>query len=224
MKTHYYLDWYEDKGFSEKLVKALDMDIVDRKSLVFISGERTNENPTNNDQSDVSNLTEKSWFDRANILFDEYYFIGHNTHKEEAQKLIQEASVIFLCGGYTPYQMQLITKLELTDLIKDKNGVIMGTSAGGMNMSEAYVEEGKIYKGLGLHHFSFEAHFDHANTSLVEDRFVLSEHMDIYVAAEQDGAVRVKGNQIHIIDNVYLISGAEIRKLAKDAVFDGNHI
>lgn len=210
MKTYYYLDWYYDQGFSEKLANLLHRDIIDRKSLVFISAE-----PADNKEKQgvMEEVFEKVWFDQANIFFEEYYLIDHNTQKEEARRLIQRASAIFLCGGYPQYQMQLLTKYDLPDLIKMSHSVVMGTSAGGMNMSKAYVDEGKIYEGMGLNHFSFEAHFDYANIVLVKERFALSEIMDVYVAAEKDGVLRVRGSQIDIIGNVYLISHTDILKL-----------
>ncbi|MEO3945188.1 hypothetical protein [Gorillibacterium sp. CAU 1737] len=39
MNIHYYLDWFHDKGFSEKLVNVLQEDVTDRKSLVMISAD-----------------------------------------------------------------------------------------------------------------------------------------------------------------------------------------
>ncbi len=211
MKTHYYLDWYEDKGFSEKLASALQKDINERKSLVFISADKLEDQV---EQPDYGDVYEKKWFDQAEIHFESYNFIHHSTPKEEAQRLIQGASVIFLCGGFPKHQMQLITQLELQDLIKDSPAVVMGTSAGGMNMSKSYVDEGKIYSGLALGPFSFEAHFDYADIGLVNERFALSKEMNVYVAADQDGAVIVKGEKIEIIGNVYLVAHSQIHQLA----------
>ncbi|MNC16698.1 hypothetical protein D3C75_645590 [compost metagenome] len=68
---------------------------------------------------------------------------------------------------------------------------------------------------MALNHFSFEAHYDHDNTAMIEERFPLSNKIDIYVAADKDGAVRVKGSKIDIIGNVYLISHSKIQKLAE---------
>lgn len=212
MKTHYYLDWFYDEGFSEKLVNVLREDITERKSLVMVSAESSN---YKEEQVNIDGVCERIWFNKANIFFDEYYLIDRRTQKEDAQQLIQNASVIFLCGGSPQYQKHILTKYELWDLIKKSNAVIMGTSAGGMNMSDEYVDECTVYKGMALNPFSFEAHFDHDNTVLVKERFPLSEKMDIYVAADKDGAVRVKESKIDIIGNVYLISHSKIEKLVE---------
>lgn len=212
MKKHYYLDWYYDKGFSEKLVSELQKDITNRKSMVFISAEPFDDQVEPADKDDVF---EKVWFDQADIFFEEYHLINHETKKEDAQRLIQEASTIFLCGGYPQYQMELLIKFELQDLIKKSDAVVMGASAGGMNMSESYVDEGKVYAGLALNHFSFEAHFDYADIMLVKERFTLSKEMNVYVAADKEGAVIVTGSNIDIIGNVYLVSHSQINKLAE---------
>lgn len=212
MKTHYYLDWFYDKGFSEKLANMLHEDITERKSLVMISADSPdyNDEQVNNDE-----FFEKTWFNQASIYFDDYHLIDYRTKKEDAQRLIQTASVVFLCGGSPQYQMELLMEYGLSDLIKQSNSVVMGTSAGGMNMSNEYVDEGTVFEGMALNHFSFEAHFDHDNAILIEERFPLSEKMYIYVAAEKNGAVRVKDNKIDIIGNVYLISHSKIQKLAE---------
>lgn len=212
MKTYYYLDWFYDGGFSEKLANVLHEDITDSKSLVLISAESPD---YNDEQVNIDGVFERTWFNQAGILFDEYHLIDYRMQKEDAQRLIQNASVVFLCGGSPQYQMHLLMEYELSDLIKKSNAVVMGTSAGGMNMCDEYVDEGNVYEGMALNYFSFEAHFDHNNAALIEERFPLSEKMDIYVAADKDGAVRVKDDKIDIIGNVYLISRSKIQKLVE---------
>ncbi len=212
MKTHYYLDWFYDKGFPEKLTNVLHEDITDRKSLVMISAESPD---YNDEQVNIDEVFERTWFNQANIFFDEYYLIDHRMQKEDVQQLIQNASVVFLCGGSPQYQRHLLMEYELSDLIKKSNAVVMGTSAGGMSMCNEYLDECTVYEGMALNHFSFEAHFDYDNAALIEERLPLSEKMDIYVAADKDGAVRVKDDKIDIIGNVYLISHSKIQKLVE---------
>lgn len=212
MQIRYYLDWFYEKGFSDRLVNALNEDIVERKSLVMIAAESYDDTE---EQVSGDNIFEKTWFDQANIFFDEYHLIDSNLQKEDAQRLIQDASVIFLCGGYPQYQMRLLMEYALVDLIKKSKALVMGTSAGGMNMSDEYFDEGRIYSGLALDKFSFEAHFDYANKALIEERCILSEKMAIYVAADKEGALRVKEGKLDIIGNVYSISQSDIQKLVE---------
>lgn len=213
MQIRYYLDWFYEKGFTDKLVSALNEDIVERKSLVMIAAESYDDTE---EQVSGDNIFEKTWFDQADIFFDEYHLIDSNLQKEAAQRLIQEASVIFLCGGYPQYQMRLLKEYALVDLIEKSKALVMGTSAGGMNMSDEYFDEGRIYRGLALDKFSFEAHFDYANKALIEERRILSEKMAIYVAADKEGALRVRAGKLDIIGNVYLISQSDIQKLVEN--------
>lgn len=72
MKTHYYLGWF-NYFFPEKLEKILQEDIKDRKSLVMISS-----NPLNYEDDGA---TERSWFNHANITFNEYHLINYCVEK-----------------------------------------------------------------------------------------------------------------------------------------------
>ena len=214
MKTHYYLGWFND-FFPENLGRVLQEDITDRKSLAMISS-----NPLF--YEDVGAI-ERSWLDQAGIMFDEYHLINYRVQKEDAQTLIQNASVIFLLGGNTIKQNEFLMEYELSDLIKKSRAVVMGASAGAINMSAKWicskyfgykVEISSVYNGIGLDDFSVLSHFDlENNIALVQSELsALSEEINIY-ASNKDCAVRVKGDKIDVFGNVYLISDSKIQKL-----------
>lgn len=214
MKTHYYLGWFNN-FFPDNLGRVLKEDITDRKSLVMISS-----NPLS--YEDVG-ATERSWFDQAGIMFDEYHLINYRVQKEDAQTLIQNASVIFLLGGNTLKQNGFLMEYELSDLIKESRAVVMGASAGAINMSAKWlcsknfgykVEISSVYDGIGLDEFSVLSHFDlENNIELVQGELSpLSEEINIY-ASNKDCAIRVKGDIIDILGKVYLISHSKIQKL-----------
>lgn len=216
MKTYYYLGWFND-FFPEKLVKLLSEDIIGRKSLVMISGNRLILG------DDESGVTELSWLDKANIIFDEYYLIDYGIEKEKARELIQNASVIFLLGGYEDEQKDILVEYELSGLIKKSRALVMGTIAGAINMSAKWLcseytgyenKESSISNGIGLGDFSVLSHFDFENRigQIQEELAPLSEEMNIYVM-NKDCAIRSKGDKIDILGNVYLISHSNIKKL-----------
>ncbi|SEU28286.1 Type 1 glutamine amidotransferase-like domain-containing protein [Paenibacillus sp. NFR01] len=218
MKTHYYLSWFND-FIPEKLVKWLQEDIKDRKSLVMISAQ-----PPGNkgEQINIDDVFEAEWLTQANLIFEEYHFIDYGMRKEDAQRFIHNASVILLCGGDPVWQNGFLIEYELSDAIKNSKAVIMGASAGALNMAAKWlcsknagreVETSTIYKGLGLDHFSYESHSKRDYATFVQGYlFPLSEEIDVY-AAEQESAIRVKDGQIDIMGNVYLISHSKIQKL-----------
>ncbi|MFC4411601.1 Type 1 glutamine amidotransferase-like domain-containing protein [Chungangia koreensis] len=143
--------------------------------------------------------------------------------KDDAQKMIQNASVIFLLGGDTIKQNEFLVEYELSDSIKGSNGVVIGASAGAINMSAKWlcsknfgyeVEISTVYDGIGLDNFSVLSHFDlENNMAMVQSELsFLSEEMDVY-ASNKDCAVRVKGDKIDIFGDVYLISHSKMQKL-----------
>ncbi|WKT79315.1 Type 1 glutamine amidotransferase-like domain-containing protein [Lysinibacillus fusiformis] len=214
MKTHYYLGWFND-FFPENLGRVLEEDIADRKSLAMISS-----NPLLNE--DVG-AAERSWLDQAGIMFEDYHLINYHVQKEDAQAFIQNASAIFLLGGDTLKQNRFLIDYELSNIIKKSTAVVLGASAGAINMSAKWlcsknfgypVEKSSLYDGIGLDNFSVLSHYDlENNMELVQDELSsLSEELNIY-ASNKDCAVRVKGDNVDILGNVYLISQSKIQKL-----------
>lgn len=130
MKTHYYLGWFNN-FFPEKLSKQLQEDITDRKFLVMISS-----NPL---RDDANGAIERSWLEGAGIVFDEYQLIDYRVQKEDAKTLIQKASVIFLLGGDTLKQNVFLADYDLAEWIKESDAIVMGASAGAINMSAKWL-------------------------------------------------------------------------------------
>ncbi|NUU64035.1 Type 1 glutamine amidotransferase-like domain-containing protein [Paenibacillus agri] len=219
MKTHYYLSWFND-FFPEKLVQCLHEDIKDRKSLVMISADPSGYTA---EQINFDDVSEWTWLNQANIIFNEYHFIDYRMQKEDAQRLIQNASVIFLCGGDPVLQNDFLADYELSDVIKNSNAVIMGASAGAINMAAKWlslnniyeVEKSTLYDGIGFDHFAYESHSKRDYATFVQGYlFPLSEEIDVY-AAEQESAIRVKDGKIEIMGPVYLVSTSKIQKLVE---------
>lgn len=216
MKTHYYLGWF-NTFFPENLEKMLQKDLMDRKSLVLIS---TNPSPSEDDGS-----TERSWLDHADIKFDETHLINYRVSKEEAHSSIETASVIFLLGGDTIKQNAFLKEYDLANAIKNSSAVVIGASAGAINMSAKWVcsknfgypvETSAVYEGIGLHDFSVLSHFDlENNLAQVQDELsALSEELDVY-ASNKDCALRVQGDKIDILGDVYFVSPTGMQKLAE---------
>ncbi|XKE95441.1 Type 1 glutamine amidotransferase-like domain-containing protein [Metaplanococcus flavidus] len=214
MKIHYYLGWFT-KYFPVKLEKSLQEDIIERKSLVMISSMPTTH--------EIDGSTERLWLDHAGIKFDEYHLINYRVQKEDAQSLIQNASAIFLLGGDTVEQNVFLKDYGLADAIRQSNAVVLGASAGAINMSAKWlcsrnfgydVEESILYEGIGLGNFSVLSHFDlENNMEMVRSELaLLSEELAVY-ASNKDCALRVKGDHLDILGDVYLVAHSEIKKL-----------
>ncbi|AZK46076.1 Type 1 glutamine amidotransferase-like domain-containing protein [Paenibacillus lentus] len=220
MSTHYYFSWFND-FFPKKLIKLLHEDIQVKKSLVMISG---NPSDYTGEKINFDDMSEWTWLNQANIIFNEYHFVDYRMQKVDARRLIQSASVIFLCGGDPVLLNDFLAEYELSDVIKNSNAVIMGASAGALNMAAKWlssinsgykVETSTIYDGIGTDHFAYESHAKRNYATFVQGYlFPLSEEIDVY-AAEQESAIRVKDGNIEIMGPIYLISHSKIQKLVE---------
>jgi dipeptidase E len=81
-----------------------------------------------------------SAFAYANMAFRSYAILdGFNA--EEAANLIHNSDIIFLAGGHVPTQNAFFQEIGLRELLEDFSGVVMGISAGSMNMADmVYVQ------------------------------------------------------------------------------------
>lgn len=220
MTIHYYFSWF-DEELPENLIQLLDEDLVDRKSLVMISGQPTTMETSNR------NIVTDIWLSSGGIIFEESHLIDYRTSKEEAYRLIQQASAIFLCGGSPVSQQQFLVDYGLSEVLKKSTAVIMGASAGAINMSAEWlcsknmgmnVETSTTYPGLGLDNLIFcsKPNLSMTDTALLKELLPLSNKRPIY-AAVNEGAIRIKGQEKMIIGDVYLIVDEHIQKLVAES-------
>lgn len=214
MKTHYYLGWFSN-FIPENLGRVLQEDITDRKSIAMIS--------SNPDVYEEDGATERSWLDATGIRFDEYHLINYQLQKDDAQTLIQKASAIFLLGGNPVKQNDFLMEYGLSELIKQSKAVVTGPAL----VQSICPLNGYARKNLDLKRkqalftlestlddFSILSHYDLENNTdqILSELSPLSQEMDIY-ASNKDCAIRVKGDQIDIFGDVYVISNSVMKKL-----------
>lgn len=80
--------------------------------------------------------------------------------------------MVWLAGGDTPTQLGYFQKYGLDTIIKKHKGVIIGMSAGSINLAETAIctlscehHRQEIYKGLGCVNISVEPHFVRSEVS-----------------------------------------------------------
>ncbi|WP_058763519.1 Type 1 glutamine amidotransferase-like domain-containing protein [Exiguobacterium chiriqhucha] len=220
MKTCYYLGWFND-FFPTHLADALSRDVTDRQSLVIVSSDPGS--------AEVNGVTELSWLQESEILFQHYHMINYERDQAEAKHLLKEASVIFLLGGDTVKQNQFIHEYDLIQSIQQSDAIVLGSSAGAINMSSSWlcspnmgydVTTSTIFQGVALNDFSVLSHFDlEQHMHVVKQELAsFSEEISIYLS-NKDCALRVQGDQIDIFGNVYLYSNRNMTKLPETKSF-----
>lgn len=216
MRSLYFFSGFDkDKGFTPEIAKSLREHIVDKSSLVFISS-----CPYGYEKTELYKDGSIAWFRNIGIEFESVHVIDDRKTETDCAALINNASVIFLMGGTTLLQIEFLQKNSLVSALKQFNGVIMGLSAGAINMAvnsfysadEDY-EKAHIYKGIGLADVSVEPHFSIENKELLDnDVLPFSEMIDIYAMCD-DSAILICDDKRQYYGDIYLVSKGKIGKI-----------
>ena len=121
--------------FTDEIAQVLRENLDERKSLVFISADPENFAQNDDDENGMHQM-----FAERDMAFEEHHVIDRRTSVADAAALIQQADCIWLMGGEVTWQMKLIRDLNLIPELLASRAVILGVSAGSMNLGK-YVAE-----------------------------------------------------------------------------------
>ena len=117
-------------------------------------------------------------FAQEGMAFSHYAVLdGDNFY--EAKKLVGESDLIVLAGGHVPTQNAFFHKIHLGELLEEYDGVVMGISAGSMNMAETVYaqpeepgesapEYQRFIPGLGLTDINILPHLQKVRDDMVD--------------------------------------------------------
>lgn len=187
--------------FPEAVAQALRAYLPRRESLVFISA-WPEKYALNDDDSDGMH----GMFAERGMAFDNHRVIDRRTSAADAVRLAREADCIFLMGGDVTKQMSLIRDLGLVAELQASRAVILGVSAGAMNMGRyaADVWETKaLSEGIGLTDIVMKGHY-------AEDAWfipILKELSRTHpiVAMEDESAIFIKANAVWKLGKIHWI-------------------
>ena len=194
----YYLlsgmDEKNDYNFFSNIAEIFKKELCEFNSIVYI--------PTYPDKRDkCKKLAESNIFKNIGITFERIIVLDNTYTEDEIKNVINENELFFLYGGNPYKQIEFINKYKISELIKNK--VIIGLSAGSINMSEISIctkddefEESQMYQGMGLVSFSVEPHFDLSNKEVLIDLLEFSKNTDIY-ALEDDAYIIMDNEHIY---------------------------
>ena len=168
----------------------------------------------------------------AKFVFDSFklsgfkfknYIIIDNRFNGDLKSVVESADIIFLTGGDTKTQMDFFERIGLRDILKDYEGVIIGQSAGSMNLANLVVcppekEDISTYtwNGLGIVDINIEPHF--SEELFYKDDFYnnkLKEISKIYsLYAYGDGThIYYDGSNYSIYGDVYYLFDSKLEKI-----------
>lgn len=163
-----------NNAFWSELAYQLKEDLKNTKRIVYIPGSIKENKIEKAKNVYIPSFTEH--FRKIGIEFENVECITPDMGIEEAQRLVLDSDMVFLLGGNPFLQQELYNSKGLTQLLQNYNGVIMGMSAGAMNMSKYIIitpcsEEYPnfdVRPGLNLSNISIYPHNNFEGTTFPE--------------------------------------------------------
>ena len=182
MITYIFSSFDKDIRFN-KVTNYFKNDMVLYKNIVFIPANFENMEKVNG----YANI-DVSWFKEIGINLNGITVLNDTMTKEEMFSSIENADIIFLMSGDILKQNDFLMKNDLKPIIKTFKKVVIGISAGAINLSnislcskdeEDGVEKTITYEGIGRINYTIEPHFDIDNKILLQNElYPLSERND----------------------------------------------
>lgn len=162
----------------------------------------------------------------SGIIFDEYNVLDNRTINK-AEEYVNKADFIFLSGGDTFLQSKFFKEIKLKELLKCFDGIIVGQSAGSINMAKNVFnspEQGEnseliYFEGLGLTEINIEPHWK-TDTSEFDEyeryqrKYILDESQKRDIYALCDGSyITIINNKIDMYGEIYMIKNGCINKI-----------
>ena len=212
MSTYILTSMFND-GFDLQTAEVFRQKISKRNKFAFVASEFEK----------IHEKTDKyfhfflNMFENAGIHFGEAYVIDGRMRAGEAQKRLAEADVVWLSGGDTPTQFRYFKEYGLDTVIKQHDGIIIGMSAGSINMAKTSIctlscghFKQEIYDGLACVDISVEPHFIRGEVS--DELLDLSNQYTIYGLCD-DSFIVCSGETIEFYGEIYKLSRGNIERL-----------
>lgn len=174
----------------------------------------------------------------ANVTFESFNMSGFNfrnliiidnRYTSDIKETIKTADLVFLAGGNTSTQMQFFEKINLKSILKDYEGIIIGQSAGSINLAKTaicapeYEEEigtKYIWPGLNKTNINIEPHFTLEINNELEKKLrneLLDLSQEYLIYAIPDGThIYDNGKEVIIYGEAYLIKNRAITKISNN--------
>lgn len=209
-------------GLVDQLKSMLD----DRRGILYVPADASNK--------DKIEEYSKILFDAlrlSGIVFDNYYVVDDKSSVEDVRDRVLKSDLVFLSGGDTFTQMQYFEKIKLRDILSNYEGIIVGQSAGAINLAEDVYNSPECeedlnkpcyFKGLGKTKINVEPHFVLDTSNFDSDEML---HRNAMLEESKKRDLYAIPDVSHIFDNgveqmvygeCYLLRDGEIRKICEN--------
>ena len=203
-----FFSGFPERRFTEEIAMRLKKELTIRKRIVFISA-----CPEDYQQNDEDSAGMHGMFEEYGIGFDRFCVVDARMEPAEAQRWAREADCFFLMGGgVCAEQMQLMRDKGICDIVREGPAMVLGVSAGSMNMGKTTVDiwESLVpYEGLGFADITMIGHFSYEDTERL--RLMKAVSMERPVCAmEDESAIFIKDGKVDMIGIIHRIDQEEI--------------
>ena len=193
--------------FTDEINQVLRENLPVREKLVFISAW-----PEDHARNDEDSDGMHQMFAERGMGFASHFVIDRRTSPAEAAELVRAAGCVLLMGGDPVLQMALIRDLGLVSPLRESRTVILGVSAGAMNMGKQVAEiwdSKAFYEGLGLADITIKSHYTEGDWFVPLLKELSRAHP--IVAMEDESAIFINEDGKRALGRMWLFDGGEIR-------------
>lgn len=223
LDNSYYVDGLDSKNGFKDLMRSLLKD-NDRGLIIAAYPDRYKENDEMCDYF-------RNAFQSVGIRFSTFDLC--DSRYPFTSEMILSYDFICLAGGHTPTENKYFEDIELREKLVDFNGVILGMSAGSMNLAdkvyfqpEEIGESSSDFKrdgmGLGLCNINIVPHFQMIKSinldgySLVYDLIKNDSYGRDLIAINDGTYIYGKDNNFLLFGEAYLIKDGNFTKISED--------
>lgn len=179
---------FKTNEIPKKIINFLNRNLKKINSISFVTS--TFEDYEKNDYY-VEKM--KNSFAEKNIKFENVYIIDSRLTESKMKRNINSSNIVFILGGNTLKQMEYINKYNLKNAIKNENHILIGVSAGAINMAKKVVlakdlsddiPSFSIYEGIGVSDYNIESHCDFNDNIHFKDLIEASFYTNLIVMNE----------------------------------------
>ena len=186
--------------------KYIKEDIKNNMSITFIASLFDEYERNDTQVKEIINV-----FKNIDINFKEVHLIDNRVSKEDVYKYIEKTDIVYLMGGSPELEMKSIIEYNLFNILRNRNGITIGTSAGAMNQTDRVIYKDDFknyelvdYQGLGFIDLNIYPHFDIDNKEYMDEVFEVSKYARI-VGLPNESFIRIKDNDIDFVGKHYFI-------------------
>lgn len=173
MTKNYYCSGFDNEEcFKERIAEKLKNDLDKTERIVYIAA--TDKQSSLEKSISVYIPRFNQHLENIGINFKDFKFITPEVSAKDAKNWIENSNMVFLLGGDPFVQREIIESKKIIENLKNYEGVILGASAGAMNMSKYIIitpcseeyPDFLIKEGLNLSNISIYPHVNFEGFSI----------------------------------------------------------